>query len=283
MIPMVSSLRRTTLKYMPFKRVKFSFSGSFQCRLATDPDPSNATRSDPNNRLRSAGWTYDYGEARFDRIVRFHTPVELRSALIDTFVPVTVTSIEVQPQGLGPLELPFQMVPTDPLLGVQVSLGETAFFDSASGGGASREAIVNCRVSFGSLLTATPTSTPVLAGIVRDSVATSDYFARKPVAIASALATGSIVPPRQNVLAEPSMTPFSAPRNIENYANFYGITEEIIPVPATIDFVPATATGILASLLLGWTFTLKMTFSRFDGDTLTGRVGGDLAGFHSDF
>lgn len=268
---------------MIFKQVRISFSGSFQCRLATDPDPSTATRSDPQNPARSPGWTYDYGEAPFDRIIRLQSPVDLRSALIDAFVPVKVTNIEVQPQSpIGGIELPFQAVPSDPLLGVPVSLGDTAFFDSAAGGGASREAIVNCRMAFGSLLTATPTSMPLLAGIIRDPVTTADYLVRKPVAVATALATGSIVPPRVAVLSAPGLTLLSPPRNIENYANFYGVTESIFPVAATIDFVPAGATGILASLLLGWSFTINLKFSRFDGDTLTGRVAGSLEGLHSD-
>ena len=267
---------------MIFKQLRILFSGSFQCRLATDPDPSNATRSDPENPLRSPGWTYDYGEAPFDRLIRLRSPVELRSALIDTFLPVTVIGIEVQPQSLGPVELPFQAVTSDPLLGVTVSLGAGALFDSAAGGGASREAIVNCILSFGSQLTATPTSKPLLAGIVRDASTTADYFLRKPVAIAAALATGGIVPPRAAVLAKPGLTPLSPPRNIETYANFYGVTESILPVAATIDFVPAGATGILASLLLGWSFSINLKFSRFDGDTLTGRIAGSLEGVHSD-
>lgn len=267
---------------MIFKRIKISFSGSFQCRLATDPDPSTATRSDPENPLRAPGWTYDYGEASFDRIIRLQSPVELRSALIDPFIPVSVTAIEVQPESLGGIELPFQAVPSDPLLGVPVSLGDGAFFDSAAGGGAGREAIVNCKMSFGTQLTATPTSKPVLTGIVRDAATTADYFLRKPAAIAAALATGSIVPPRAAVLAKPGLTPLLPPRNIENYANFYGITESIVPVAATIDFVPAGATGVLASLLLGWSFTINLTFSRFDGDTLTGGMTGSLEGVHSD-
>ena len=266
---------------MVFKQVRISFSGSFQCRLATDPDPSNAPRSDPNNPQRSPGWTYDYGEAPFDRVIRLQSPVELRSALIDAFTPVRVTSIEVQPESIGPIELPFQTVPTDPLLGVPVSLGDTALFDSAAGGGPSREAIVNCKLSFGTELTATPTSKPLLGGIVRDAATTADYFLRKPIAIAAALATNSIVPPRRDVLAKPGLTPLDPPRNIETYANFYGVTESTIPVAATIDFVPANATGILASLLLGWSFVVNLKFSRFDGDTLTGRVVGSLEGTHS--
>lgn len=266
---------------MPFKQVRISFSGSFQCRLATDPDPSNATRSDPENRARSPGWTYDYGERPFDRFIRLQSPVELRSALVDAFVPVTVTSIEIQPESLGHLDLPFQIVPADPLLGVTVSLGDTALFDSAAGGGASREAILNCKLSFGTMLTATPASPPVLSGIVRDAGTKAEYLVRKPVAIAAALATGSIVPPRLVVLSKPGQTLLSPPRFIESYADFYGMTESINPVAATIDFVPAGASGILASLVLGWSFTINLKFSRFDGDTLTGRMMGSLEGFRS--
>jgi hypothetical protein len=265
---------------MAFSQLRVSFSGSFQCRLATDPDRSNATRSNPTSAQH--GWTFDYGEAPFDRVIRFHSPVELRSALIDRFVPVTVTGIEVRPQNLfGPFELPFQPVPADPLLGTTVSLGDAAFFDSAAGGGAGREAILGCKLAFGSLMTATPKSPPLLLGINRNPATTAEYFVKKPVAIAAAMATGSIVPPRQAVLAAPGVTPLSPPRNIENYANFYGASEQIVPVAATIDFSPAGATGVIASLMLGWSFTLNLGFSHFDGDTLTGRVAGSLEGVHS--
>ena len=57
---------------------------------------------------------------------------------------------------------------------------------------------------------------------------------------------------------------------------------EIRPINANVDFSPAGATGILAAIPLGWTWTLHLTFSRFDGDTLVGRVEGDLSGIHSD-
>jgi hypothetical protein len=265
---------------MELKQVKMSFSGSFQCRLATDPDPPTARRSDPNR--SPTGWTHDYGEAEFDRIIRCQSPIELRSALIDSFEPVKVTSIDVQLRApVGNVEMPFQRLPADPLLGAAVSLGETAFFDSTAGGGPGSEAIENCQLSFGTLLTATPASKPRLAAIVRDSSSTAGYFVRKAGAIASAVATGNIVPPRLAVLAAPGLIPLSPPRNIETYANFYGMTEDIVPVAATIDFATAGATGIRASLMLGWTFMINLTFSHFDGDTLTGRVAGNLAGVHS--
>jgi hypothetical protein len=94
---------------MAFKQLRICFSGSFQWRLSGRSGPSNATRSNPNS-PGPHGWTHDYGKAPFDRIVRFHTRVELQSALIDSFTPAKVTTIDVQQQSVGPFELPFQTI-----------------------------------------------------------------------------------------------------------------------------------------------------------------------------
>jgi hypothetical protein len=106
---------------MALKQVRLLFAGSFQCRLATNPDPIGSFFSDPFGELRpppALGWTYDYNEARFDRIIRCREPVQLRSALMDPFEPVKVTSVEVQPEPLFGFQPPFQSLPTDPLVGV---------------------------------------------------------------------------------------------------------------------------------------------------------------------
>ncbi|MCX5328578.1 hypothetical protein [Streptomyces sp. NBC_00140] len=76
------------------------------------------------------------------------------------------------------VELPFQSVPVDPLLGLPVSLGSNPMFDEAAGGGATFEHVRNCNLTFGTLVTATPTSTPHLTG-VSDTGAGSEYLLKK--------------------------------------------------------------------------------------------------------
>jgi hypothetical protein len=232
-------------RIMALKQVRITFASSFQCRLATDPDPTSSSRSDPYGDIRqppAIGWTFDYNEAPFNRVIRCHSPVQLRSALLD----------------------PFEL------------------FDSQAGGGASFEAVLNCQLSIGTLLTAVPTAPPRLTGILRKPEWVAEYNLRKPAAIAGAVATGGMATTRQKVLTEPSSIPFAPPPRFENYAQFFGAQEETQPVGAEIDFIPAGATGVMAQLLLGWSWTLSLTFSRFDGDTLTGRMTGTLAGLHSD-
>lgn len=68
---------------------------------------------------------------------------------------------------------------------------------------------------------------------------------------------------------------------LEVYAGRFGLRADIEPVKVDLQFSPAGATGVLASLLLGWSWTLELSFSRFDGDTLTGRLTGRLSGVHS--
>ncbi|HEV2928791.1 MAG TPA: hypothetical protein VGW74_08865, partial [Propionibacteriaceae bacterium] len=68
---------------------------------------------------------------------------------------------------------------------------------------------------------------------------------------------------------------------LEVYAGWFGLRADIEPVKVDLQFSPAGATGVLASLLLGWSWKLELSFSRFDGDTLTGRLTGRLSGVHS--
>jgi hypothetical protein len=271
---------------MAFQQVEIQFSGSFQCRLATESDATNESRSDPYGDIRppaSIGWTFDYNENRFDRIIRCQNPVQLRSLLVDPFDPVVVRQIQVKPEPIFGFDPPWQPLFGDPLLNVPVSLGPQAMFDTAAGGSAAHEAIVNCQLSFGTMLTAVPTSLPKLKGIERRPEWTSEYLLKKPALVAAAVTTGSISSTRLKVLTEMNPIQPSLPIRLENYAAFFGMREEITPVPASIDFSPAGAQGLLAQLLLDWTWQLQLAFSRFDGDTLTGRLDGKLAGFHSNF
>jgi hypothetical protein len=267
-----------------FKEIKISFAGSFQCRLATERDPTDASLTDPFGEIRqppSQGWTFAYDESPFDRIIRCQTPVELRSALVDPWEPVRVNQIQVRPEAPFPYldPMPWQTIPADPLLNLPVSLGDQAMFDSDQGGGMTYEAILSCRVTLGDRLTATPVGKPELwlpapttVGVQPVDAWGTEYQTKKPAAVLPALS--SMHPTRRKVLESTD--------RVDWYSEAFAYKGEIRPINANVDFSPAGATGILAAIPLGWTWTLHLTFSRFDGDTLVGRVEGDLSGIHSD-
>lgn len=89
-----------------------NFAGWFQCRLATDPDPTDEPRG-------VSGFTFALaGEPDFDRIIRFHQPVAPRSYAPPVGVFVTAVSIEGQ------------TVPEHPLYGADVDLLGAPTFES---------------------------------------------------------------------------------------------------------------------------------------------------------
>jgi len=250
--------------------IRITFAGSFQCRLATDPAPTNATRADPNK--SNSGWTFDYQEDPFDRIIRFQSPIQLRSALVDPFIPVMVTTVEVQPHSFVPgLDLPFQSIRKSPLLGAPVNFGEEAKFDTNAGGGITFEAVTGCKLTVGTFFTATPNTNPKLTGLTRNDDAVLEYMTTKPAAIVAANSMGNIVPPRQEVLLDSFRTDF--------YAKAFGYEERSAPCLTAIEFTADTPLEVVNFMrLFNWDWVLGLTFHRFDGDTLTGRFEGTLTG-----
>jgi hypothetical protein len=101
----------------------FRFGGSFQLRLATDPDASDEPRG-------RSGWTFAYGdEPDFDRIIRFNDPVAPRN-----FIPsigVLVSDAYIDSQSLN-----------DSVVGQSVNLGPNSYFDGSNGADGS-EPIIN--------------------------------------------------------------------------------------------------------------------------------------------
>lgn len=67
------------------------FEGWWQCRFATDPDPSDDPRGVSGPTFTTAG------EPAFDRVIRFQSPVSPRWPFTDT-VGVTVRTVDVQGQ-----------------------------------------------------------------------------------------------------------------------------------------------------------------------------------------
>jgi hypothetical protein len=89
-----------------------TFAGWFQCRLATDPDPTDDPRG-------VSGFTFALaGEPDFDRVIRFHHPVAPRSHGPQVGVFVTLVSVAGHE------------VPKHPLLGASVDLLGDAKFES---------------------------------------------------------------------------------------------------------------------------------------------------------
>ena len=89
-----------------------NFAGWFQCRLATDPDPTDEPRG-------VSGFTFALAEEPdFDRVIRFHHPVAPRSH--GPQVGVFVTSVSVDGQEMA----------DHPLLRASVHLLDEAKFES---------------------------------------------------------------------------------------------------------------------------------------------------------
>lgn len=105
------------------------FSGRFQCRLATDPDPwdhSWGINASFGSFAVEGPDPLDTDEPPMDRVIRFHDPVGLRP-----FCPpigVVVTAVEAEVGGS-----PTRFEIGDSLIGEPVRLGPNSFFDSRNG------------------------------------------------------------------------------------------------------------------------------------------------------
>ena len=72
--------------------ITLNFEGWFQCRLATDPDPSDEPRG-------VSGWTFAVaGEEDLDRIIRLQQPVSPRSPGPGSKVGVVVKAVSLDGQ-----------------------------------------------------------------------------------------------------------------------------------------------------------------------------------------
>jgi hypothetical protein len=92
-----------------------SFEGWFQCRLATDPDPSDEPRG-------VSGWTFAVaGEEDLDRVIRLQEPVSPRSHGPE--VGVVVRNVTVDERH----------IPDHPLDGGQVELLDAPVFEGRNG------------------------------------------------------------------------------------------------------------------------------------------------------
>jgi hypothetical protein len=149
-------------------RIKISFAGSFQCRLATEHTPQDVSPTEWKDTIPdTTGGTFSYNEEPFDRVVRLSNPHALRNALVDPWQDTKVTVVEVSSslaprmwpgthepfRGVGPGE---RLVPvrTDSLLGQVVSFGEAKLnaAKEAGGGGIGYEVLDDFAFSIGGRL-----------------------------------------------------------------------------------------------------------------------------------
>jgi hypothetical protein len=97
--------------------ITLNFEGWFQCRLATDPDPSDEPRG-------VSGWTFAVaGEEDLDRIIRLQQPVSPRSPGPGSKVGVVVTAVSVDGR----------QVLDHPLVGGQLELLDEPKFEGRNG------------------------------------------------------------------------------------------------------------------------------------------------------
>jgi hypothetical protein len=91
--------------------LKLYFEGFFQCRLATDPDPSDDPQGISGPTFAAAG------EQDLDRIIRLQNAVSLRLPFVQIGVSVTRVTVQDAP------------IPNHPLLGANVELLDGAKFE----------------------------------------------------------------------------------------------------------------------------------------------------------
>jgi hypothetical protein len=95
--------------------LRLEFEGFFQCRLTTDPDPTDETRG-------VSGWTFAVApEPDLDRVIRLQHPVALRSKA--PAVGVNVVRVISNDQQIA----------NHPLLGARVDLHDAARFEGHNG------------------------------------------------------------------------------------------------------------------------------------------------------
>lgn len=241
--------------------------GSFQCRLATDPaPPGGSVTAPPKAGDFSLGWTFDFGEAPLDRVIRFSNPLSLRKGgLMAPWKDTTVFAVEAD-RGAG-----FQHELNDPLASAVVSLGANAMFDAAKGGGPGHEAILNFELSLGSLLTAKGSPDPICDTSMSHPMHAgwkTLYQSAKPSRISG-------IPPgiRKDHIAVPYVQ--------EWYAQIYGAMGKVDNATLQTPSISAPG-GVLAEVkaqmaVKPGSWKLLLFFWQFDGDTLVGDCQGFLS------
>jgi hypothetical protein len=259
--PVTHRSREEYREMAAIKVFQFGFFGSFQCRLATDPDPTGSAR-------QSTGWTYDLGEVPFDRVIRLSAPVRLRSGLYGRpWSDTKVIGIQTDTgAGLKPVS------PSDPFMSQVVSFGKIVMFDSAAGGGASKEALINFEFSAGTMFKATAPTAPSI-NTTNPNVAEGPGFDAAKTAFRAALPTPSAR--RASYSSQGAWTAFY---------QLMGTVDDAALNPPTI----SAASGALKDVATQMAskppaskgrWVIHIDFYHFDGDTLCGDCNGWLTGY----
>jgi hypothetical protein len=301
-------------------RIKITFAGSFQCRLATDTDKTDASPDVPGIFPGGApfgalgsGWTFAWyeppevkGKPSLDRIIRLSNPYLLRSAMVDDWEDTRVTLVEAS-RSLGlytwplvdePLGDDIILVPVraDPLLGQVVSLGEAKFagLTPGTGSGDGHEVLVDFAFSIGGMLfQAKQVGKTKGAGANYLGDEVKNFYRQTKAPLVKALLNDDdtpknpavMHPARAKYLSEYSPGESKAkghlPRHIFTYGTFFMMDADMFNIPLTQVQIRANRgiLSLIAKANLAW--KLSLNWSRFDGDTLTGKVKGVLEGSDS--
>jgi hypothetical protein len=295
-------------------RIKISFAGSFQCRLATDPDDTDASPNEPAPphslpKTLGLGRTFAYYEPppvgskkSLDRIIRLSNPHLLRTALVDPWQDTKVTLVEASrslarwdprvPTDLSSASDDILLVPVlaDPLMGQVVSLGEAKFasLTPGGGGGDGYEVLNDFTFSIGGMLcTAKQAVKTQMTGMYnidkneKGEDVQTEWKTKKTAAVKAVLEGMKIAQPaRARLLSEYYEDEPEAqggiPRHIKNETSFFIMAANLPDMPLNQVQIRA-ATGVLSlTRNANLAYKLSLTFSRFDSDTLTGQIKGVL-------
>jgi len=255
-------------------RIKISFEGSFQCRLATDGDDTDSKPKVPCTNCKigdlGRGWTFAWDEFDLDRRIRLSNPVQLRNGLVDHWEDTRVTKVETASSELAPFTPDY----ADPLLGMTVSLGDNVMYDSKKGGGTSYEVLINLEFSIGKTkFTAQQAKLTRMTGFNNRTDWQNEYKATKPMrlglnmkkpgAFLPGTALATMNSDRRNYLTQlPDDDPPFLPIKIGvDYASYFGMEGNIPKIPLTNVAITGITGGILAvtrqPATFDWTLSLK--------------------------
>jgi hypothetical protein len=280
-------------------RIKISFAGSFQCRLATDPDKTDASPKEPAPDgtpfgTPGKGWTYDFNEEKFDRVIRLSNPHALRNAMVDEWQDTRVTNVEAS-RSLGLYMSPMQDAPlgddivlmpvlTDPLMSQVVSLGQAKFASATPGGGTGdgHEVLEDFAFSIGTMMfTAGQVGKTKGTGVNYLGDDVKAYYKQRKTALVKTF-KDSMSPARRKLLTEyykdEPEERGGIPRHIHTYASFFTMHADMPNIPLTQVKVTGGRGVAWMTQKAGLVWKLSLNFSRYDGDTLTGKVKGVLEG-----
>jgi hypothetical protein len=260
-------------------KVRLAFSGSFQCRLAVENDGTDHKPTDRKGVYGtiSAGQTFAYREEEFDRKIRFSKPHYLREALMDPWQDVKVDWLEVNTTrakatlGAGGLTRV-----TDPIIGQVVSLGDAKFHTRTGAKYSSREAIIDLSLSIGQgMFTAAPDIPPPLCKQFDPDVKdwAEEYLQRKPKLVQQ---FGSRMDPVRKACFEELRDSDGVSRYVHECAYLF---YEVGTYSGKLRNVRCMGSSNLDQrkwLDVPFEWSISLTFFRYDCDTLTGRVEGQI-------